>query len=216
MNLLTGPCSAIFRSFGKPSQELVYPLVQAVLVALHGRRGIRGLGPDRAGRGRHRLRQHGRERSRLPRLRELAGGAVPAGMGEGRSPSGVDPYLVAGAVYSAAMAGSGAAHAGRGPAIALVLATGTVHSASPGSSSTGSTATGANGSSSGSRRPTLWARFWRRPGSREGADVIRSVPAARSPSGHGRLVGLYRRFCRPDGNDVGRIPPRARNVPGDG
>jgi O-antigen/teichoic acid export membrane protein len=129
MNLLTGPCSAIFRSFGRPSQELVYPVVQAVLVAASVATGFAVYGrtvPVVAV-----TVSASMVASALVYLAytNRQGGLSQREWVRGVLLPGLTPYLVAGAVYLAALPALGAAHSGRGWAIALVLVTGTVHSA---------------------------------------------------------------------------------------
>lgn len=128
MNLLTGPCSAIFRTFGRPSQELVYPLVQGVLVAASVAAGFAAWG-----RTVPVVAVAVSASMVASALVYLAYANRQAGLAQrewARSVllPGLTPYLVAGAVFFGAWPALGAARAGRGPAIALVLVTGAVHS----------------------------------------------------------------------------------------
>lgn len=129
MNLLTGPCSAIFRSFGKPSQELVYPLVQAILVAVSVAAGFAAYGrtvPVVAV-----AVSASMVASALVYLAyaNRQGGLSQEEWSRKVLLPGLTPYLVAGAIFLAATPALGAAHSGRGWAVALVLVTGTVHTA---------------------------------------------------------------------------------------
>jgi O-antigen/teichoic acid export membrane protein len=126
---------------------------------------------------------------------------------------GLTPYLVAGAIFLAATPALGAAHSGRGWAVALVLVTGTVHTAISG---------------------FLFYRFHCDWGEREflrkqaAHTLARSSP--RQGSGRARRdpgVPAPRRLpARPPRRPLpavlqarrerlGRVPPRARDLPGD-
>lgn len=129
MNLLTGPCSAIFRSFGRPSQELFYPLVQAVFVVVTVAAGFAVAGRTVAVvavtvsfsmvASSLAYLAYANRTAALPQLSWARAVLLP----------GLSPYVVAGLVFLASTPLLHVARSGRGPAILLVLATGAVHTA---------------------------------------------------------------------------------------